>query len=362
MPINQEIWKIDSEIRPILETEFSKETSLEDILQGNIEILNNNWLIVGRQVKTKFNKYIDLLAIDIASSIIIIELKRFKTPRDVVAQGVDYASWVKNLTSDEVSKIFEDFSDKYLKKDISLDSAFYGKFKRKLEEDIVNSSHQIVIVATKLDTSTERIVNYLSDSKIPINVVFFKVFQENDMKFISRAWMIDPYQTSDIASIQKTEEPWNGEFYISFGHSEERDWDDAKKLGFISAGGGTWYTRTLNSLNPEDRIWVNIPGEGYVGVGKVINNAKKADEVIFVKDGKKGTVYDLDTKGDYYSDSIDNEDEAEYIVKVKWIKTVNRNLAISEVGFFGNQNTVCRPTTPKWTHTVSRLKEIWNIK
>jgi hypothetical protein len=31
------------------------------------------------------------------------------------------------------------------------------------------------------------------------------------------------------------------------------------------------------------------------------------------------------------------------------------------VGLFGNQNTVCKPTTPKWTHTVERLKQVWRI-
>jgi len=29
---------------------------------------------------------------------------------------------------------------------------------------------------------------------------------------------------------------------------------------------------------------------------------------------------------------------------------------VNEVGLFGNQNTVCQPTTPKWRHTVERLK------
>jgi len=31
--------------------------------------------------------------------------------------------------------------------------------------------------------------------------------------------------------------------------------------------------------------------------------------------------------------------------------------AIQEIGMFGNQNTVCKPTTPKWRTTVERLKE-----
>jgi hypothetical protein len=47
---------------------------------------------------------------------------------------------------------------------------------------------------------------------------------------------------------------------------------------------------------------------------------------------------------------------AEYFVRVDWIETVPDAKAINEVGLFGNQNTVCQPSTPKWRHTVERLK------
>lgn len=40
---------------------------------------------------------------------------------------------------------------------------------------------------------------------------------------------------------------------------------------------------------------------------------------------------------------------------------IQQGLAFSEVGLFGNQNTVCKPTTPKWSHTVSRLEQAWQI-
>lgn len=35
------------------------------------------------------------------------------------------------------------------------------------------------------------------------------------------------------------------------------------------------------------------------------------------------------------------------LVPVEWIQTVPLEQAIQEVGMFGNQNTVCKPTTPK---------------
>jgi len=49
-------------------------------------------------------------------------------------------------------------------------------------------------------------------------------------------------------------------------------------------------------------------------------------------------------------------DKSEYFVSVKWLETRSEQDAVNELGFFGNQNTVCKPTTPKWRHTVERLK------
>jgi len=302
MAINQTIWKISNGIGQIESIKIDNEKELEDILNSNIEILNENWLLIGRQVRTKFGKYIDLLAIDITGSIIIVELKKDKTPREVVAQALDYASFIKDLSSDKISDIHEDYKNKYLKTDESLNHRFYTKFNADLDDEIINSSHQIIIVATELDSSTERIITYLSDSAVPINIAFFKIFSIGGEKFINRAWHIDPYETSDIASIttpKNHKQPWNNEYYVSFGVNENRDWEDAMKYGFISAGGGVWYTRTLSLLNIGDRIWVNIPRIGYVGVGKVIDTVHKADEIFFDTEGEKFNIYNLETVASY---------------------------------------------------------------
>lgn len=58
---------------------------------------------------------------------------------------------------------------------------------------------------------------------------------------------------------------------------------------------------------------------------------------------------------------VDDPDKAEYLVPVKWIKTVSAVKAVKEKGFFGNQNTVARPTTAAWGYTVDRLKQRWGI-
>jgi len=363
MSIDQAFWKISGEILKVEESKLDYEVDLENALAAKIDILNSGWLIFGRQVQTSYNKYIDLLAIDQDGNIIVIELKRDKTPRDVVAQAIDYASWVKKLKSEQISEIFAKFDDSYLKSGKTFSDHFNKRFGKRIEEVEVNASHEIVIVSSELDPSTERIVGYLSESNIAINVLFFKVYKINGDIYISRAWFFDPSETSVKVSSASSRSPWNNEYYISFGHDENRSWGDAQKYGFIGAGNGSWYTRTLNLLNPGDRVWVNIPHTGYVGVGIVKDSAKKASEVLFeTGDGNPKTIYEL-SKNALYSEKNREDDElSEYLVKIDWIKTVSIEKAIKEYGFFGNQNTVCKPTTEKWNFTIDRLKKMWNIK
>lgn len=87
---------------------MESEQQLENLIVADISILNPNWLLIGRQVRTDFDKFIDLLAIDASGSVIIIELKRDKTPRDVVAQALDYASWVVEIDDSKLVDIYHD--------------------------------------------------------------------------------------------------------------------------------------------------------------------------------------------------------------------------------------------------------------
>ena len=64
----------------------------------------------------------------------------------------------------------------------------------------------------------------------------------------------------------------------------------------------------------------------------------------------------------HYLYSSDDPANAEYVVQVDWIKTVLETQAVKEIGFFGNQNSVCRPRDQKWVYTVERLKKVWRIE
>ena len=288
----------------------------------------------------------------------LIELKRDRTPREVAAQAIDYASWLEKLEADDIAAMYERFSGGG-----SLSADFRARFGHDLDDDSLNQSHQIIIVASELDDSTERIVNYLNKRDIAINVLFFQIFEHAGGQLLSRAWLIDPVQTQENAAAGPTRdaEPWNGEYYASFGDGPARSWEEGRKFGFLSAGGGSWYSNSLRLLEQGDRIWVKAPGYGFVGVGRVLGPREPASTFeLSLPEGPKLAI-DVLQKGTYHREFLGDTDTQEYFVPVDWLHDVALSDAIDEIGLFGNRNTVCRPTTPKWRHTVERLKKAFEI-
>ena len=357
MPVHHAIWRIGKNPQPLTISKLASEQLLEKMILNDPTILSDQWMIIGHQENTLDKGRIDLLAIAPDASLILIELKRDRTPREVVAQALDYASWVDDLTAERLSQIYDRFSGGG-----NLGDAFRQRFNAELEDDAINKSHQIIIVAAELDPSTERIVDYLSKNGISINVLFFKVFQHGDEQFLSRAWLIDPSETQTNAAqatagtSANAKEPWNGEFYVSFGDPQSRVWEEARRYGFISAGGGSWYSQTLKQLQPGDRVWVKIPATGYVGVGIVQSAVEPASSFTIKTEHGEMPAKDVLKYSDLYRQNADDPDKSEYFVPVKWLETRSELEAVNEVGFFGNQNTVCKPTTPKWRFTVEKLK------
>lgn len=355
MPIQHAIWKVGSSPAPLSVSRLASEQQLEEMIARDTSILSSEWMLIGRQESTSHGGRIDMLAIAPDASLVLIELKRDRTPREIIAQALDYASWVEKLSAEKIAQIYQRFSNGG-----NLGEAFREQFGVELDEETLNESHQILIVAAELDSATERIIGYLNARDIAINVVFFQVFQHGDEQLLSRAWLIDPGETQvNVASTSKgkgDKEPWNGEYYVSYGPTSSRPWDEARQYGFISAGGGSWYSQTLKLLSTGDRVWVKIPKTGYVGVGRVKELVRPVDEFKVETPAGERPALEVLRNADRYGRGADDPEKAEYFVRVQWLDTVPETTAVNEVGLFGNQNTVCQPTTPKWRHTVERLK------
>jgi hypothetical protein len=207
-------------------------------------------------------------------------------------------------------------------------------------------------------------LTYLAEQYgVAINAIFFRVFKDGDREYLTRVWFRDPTEAPAPSPDAVDKKPWNGEFYVSFGNGSHRQWTDAVKYGFVSAGGGSWYSRTLEQLELGSRLWANIPGQGYVGVGIVTGSIVKVDMFQAKdEDGTEVTITELPVDAPEMFTHKDDPEKAEYLVPVKWKKTVSIEEAVKETGFFGNQNSVCKPRSKKWQHTVERLKKRFGVE
>src|SRR5215217_7677775 len=123
MPIQHAIWTVDDAPKPLTASRLPSEQKLEEMIVRDPRILSSEWMLIGRQEVTSHGGRVDLLAIAPDASLVLIELKRDRTPREIVAQALDYASWVEQLTPDRVAQIFQRFSGGK-----SLDAAFQERF------------------------------------------------------------------------------------------------------------------------------------------------------------------------------------------------------------------------------------------
>ena len=146
------------------------------------------------------------------------------------------------------------------------------------------------------------------------------------------------------------QDEWNGkDYYVSVGEGVHRNWEDSRRYGFVSAGGGAWYTRTLKSLQPGHRVFACIPGTGYVGVGIVTESGVPVKEFRVDVDGQSRPILEVPLNAERMFEYADDSEKTEYVVRVDWVRTLPRSQAIWEKDMFANQNSACR-----LTHTFTR--------
>ncbi|ASS73626.1 recombinase RecB [Tumebacillus algifaecis] len=356
MPIEVGIWNVSNGVKRVNFTPIASEKKLEEILEKDISIISDDLLLVGRQIPTAYGKYIDLLAIDQEGNIVIMELKKQRTPRDVVAQIIDYASWIQSLSYDEIVQIYEDNNG------APLEEAFIAKFNTGLPEEI-NKSHQMIIVSAELDYETERIIQYLSTNYgVPVNAVFFRYFKEGPEEFISRSWLIDPNVVEEKSSISKQDnkkEKWNQQdFVVNFDDDQYRSWSDAVKYGFVSAGNGKWYSRTLDSLFVGARVFCMIPKSGYVAVGKVTSSSVPLKDAEVEVDGVTMKLIDCDLQASNMKHDLNDLDRCEYVVRIEWTKTVTKEDAFWIAGLRANQNSANKL---RHQYTIEKVSEFFGL-
>jgi hypothetical protein len=334
MALSMDLWQINNnQLEPMNKIALNLEKRLKKWVFDDISVLGLDLLIIGQEVHTSYGGFVDILAIDEEGNLVIIELKKDKTPRDIVAQCLDYGTWVKKLNYDDIIELYKNYKHSDLGKD------YEGYYDKELPNE-VNNNYQIIIVAESLDDSTERIVDHLNnDYGVNINVIFFNIFSKNGLEFIGRSWLKDPEDIKE-KNPRKRKENWTGYYFVNTGIHDEnksRNWQNNIKYNYISAGGGNRWINAIKRLNKNDKIFAYIKKVGYVGYGIV------EEEAVIVKEYYIDNVKMIDELPQNHTwKDIKDPSKDEWIVKVNWVKTFSEDNAKWFKGAFANQNVVSK--------------------
>jgi hypothetical protein len=156
-------WQIvDGKLRSVdttLADNGRRETDdLESWIAAEPSILGPDIALIGRQVMTQSGP-LDLLGIDKAGNIVVVELKRDRLPREVLAQAIDYASDIATWSAERLSEECVKYTTK------SLSDLFTDTFEDVgLENLTINESQRILLVGFGAESSLERMIEWLSDN------------------------------------------------------------------------------------------------------------------------------------------------------------------------------------------------------
>lgn len=347
MSVEMAIWRMGLDGTPerLTTSALDLEARLESLVVADPALVGLDLLVIGNQVRTPFGGLVDVLGVDVDGRLHVIELKRDRTPRDVVAQTLDYGTWASRLTLDAVEDLFARKND-----GADFDDAFAERFDAALP-DVFNAEHQLTIVASELDPTSDRIVEYLAESYgVPLNAVFFRYYADGDREYLARTWLLAPEEAAAARATGghgRKVQPWNGrDYYVILGRVEtggER-WDVARRYGVLTAGGGAWYWKPLRNLEAGHRVFAYVGGAGYVGVGIVTGEIVPARDAVVETGGRARRLLELPDLPAYLVErgQLADDEQTEYVVPVRWLHERDLENAVTAKGLFASQVTVCR--------------------
>lgn len=168
------------------QTSLEYESDIEDWLENSPWALIQEEIIlwIDRQPSAKDGEgtiYPDLLGVDIDGNLVIVEFKRERAPRDVIAQLLEYAAWADELSSEEIHKIAENYFNKNdLHQGKGLNDVFSEIYDLPENDElpILNRKLRLYIVAGEIPKRISGVCKYLRNRQgVDISCVKVSTFE-----------------------------------------------------------------------------------------------------------------------------------------------------------------------------------------
>lgn len=193
------------------ETDLELESHLEDWLENSPWALIQNELVlwIGRQTSASVDDrtiFPDLLGVDVEGNLVIVELKRDKAPRDVVAQLLEYAAWAHELTDRQIQQIagsYFEVHDKF--EGMGFVDIFTETFELVESNEFppLNQNLRLYIIAANIPAGVSQVCRFLRTSHgVDINCIDVSTFEtETGERLISMEMIVG----DEDVSITKTQ-------------------------------------------------------------------------------------------------------------------------------------------------------------
>lgn len=185
------------------------EKDFENWLENSPSVLldddNESTVIwIGRQVGASVGdvgKYVDLIGIDATGDLLIVELKKGRTPREVIAQILEYASWGAYLTYDalnEMAQIY--FKTKNQDNDKNLMEIYQEVFFPDAEDAPIiefNKNQKLFILAEEISPMIRQVSQYLrSRYSMDIRCIEYEVLRSSQGEYLISIEKISGYENA----------------------------------------------------------------------------------------------------------------------------------------------------------------------
>ncbi len=172
----------DAELVEASKTNLDLEKYLESWLeQSPWAIAQEPILLIGRQASAYLDDttvFPDLLGIDKDGNIVIVEMKRGKTPREVIAQLLEYAAWASELSDESIQELASDYFSTHTDlKYKQFSEAFLETFEVE-EVPPLNQRIRLFIAAEDISPAISRVCRFLRMSHgVDVNCIEFSIYQ-----------------------------------------------------------------------------------------------------------------------------------------------------------------------------------------
>jgi hypothetical protein len=168
-------WSIDGVTQPkrLDVGGIELEKSLESWIEADPGLIEAGLAVVGRQVKVD-GGWLDLLCVDQQGRPTVVEIKKGKLIRDVIAQAIDYASSIASMSEPALRTAIESYA-----KPIPTDHPGVSAL---LESDAADERDvAIVVVGVGQEPGLDRMIDFLRTKfGMPLRAVTFDVFAFGD--------------------------------------------------------------------------------------------------------------------------------------------------------------------------------------